>query len=121
MQQTRGATSCHACGAALLDTGALVMEMTGPVHTLPITITIDGSGASAGAGSSTTPARASRLDIVAMVFAILVPPVGVILAYVAQDELRQRGRRSSLVTAALAVGWILTAGLVAVIVIAAAF
>jgi hypothetical protein len=75
---------------------------------MPITI-----GAGAAAPSSSSPARASRLDIVALVFAVLLPPVGLILAHVANDELRQAGSpRRGLVTAAIVVGWTLTIALV---------
>ena len=49
------------------------------------------------------------LDIAALIFAIVVPPIGLVLALVARSSARGQGRRSSgVLTAALTVSIVLT-------------
>jgi peptidyl-prolyl cis-trans isomerase B (cyclophilin B) len=58
--------------------------------------------------------------ILALIFAILFAPLGLILAYVARSQIERSGDAGrGLVTAALIIGWILTLGWIVIPMIAA--
>lgn len=83
---------------------------------------VDPYGRPPGYGMPPRPRSTNGTAVVALVCAIVVAPLGIVLAYVARAQIRRTGEAGEgLTTAAIVIGWVLTVTWFVVGVVAAAF